>query len=114
MPGYPCRPCNYPGCRVLTEDGTSRCQTHKVKPWAKSSQGTPRLTGRRAVERRQRWLTLHPMCAHCHAQTPRQLVPATEVDHVVPLARNGRDDESNFQSLCATCHGIKSARERFT
>ena len=36
---------------------------------------------------------------------------ATEVDHVVPLAAGGPDDETNFQSLCLDHHREKSARE---
>jgi 5-methylcytosine-specific restriction protein A len=47
------------------------------------------------------------MCNVCKRE------PASILDHVVPH----RGDpvlfwsESNWQSLCATCHGIKTARE---
>ena len=30
------------------------------------------------------------------------------VDHILPLAKGGADDESNLQSLCLTCNEIKT------
>ena len=36
---------------------------------------------------------------------------APELDHIEPLWRGGRDDESNFQGLCRDCHAAKTARE---
>ncbi|MCZ2288563.1 MAG: HNH endonuclease [Anaerolineales bacterium] len=34
---------------------------------------------------------------------------ATMVDHIVPLRRGGRDDETNYQSLCVSCHNVKTS-----
>ena len=40
---------------------------------------------------------------------------ATVVDHVVCLAAGGdRDDPANRQASCASCHRIKTERERLT
>jgi len=36
---------------------------------------------------------------------------ATEVDHIVPLAVGGDEDDSNLESLCAACHSRKTTRQ---
>lgn len=72
----------------------------------------PRMSGRRAVHRRRRWLANHPLCVHC--QKEGIVRPADEVDHIVALNDldgPGADDESNFQSLCFEHHKAKSAAE---
>jgi 5-methylcytosine-specific restriction protein A len=70
---------------------------------------TPRQRGRPWARRRAAWLREHPLCAHClQAGIIR---PAQEVDHITPLCEGGRDDESNFQSLCVECHQVKTANE---
>lgn len=33
------------------------------------------------------------------------------VDHKIPKALGGRDDESNYRSLCMTCHNYKTAHD---
>jgi 5-methylcytosine-specific restriction enzyme A len=38
---------------------------------------------------------------------------ATEVDHIIPKAQGGLDEESNLQSLCKPHHSAKTAREVF-
>jgi len=70
---------------------------------------TPRLRGKAAVERRERWLKDHGLCVHCETQGRTTI--AREVDHVTPLWAGGADDESNFQSLCVPCHAVKTERE---
>ncbi|WP_131669528.1 HNH endonuclease [Psychrobacter pygoscelis] len=39
------------------------------------------------------------------------LIPATDVDHIVPKAQGGTDDSNNLQSLCKSCHRRKTANE---
>jgi 5-methylcytosine-specific restriction endonuclease McrA len=34
------------------------------------------------------------------------------VDHVVPLADGGTDDDDNLQTLCRSCHGRKTRAEQ--
>jgi 5-methylcytosine-specific restriction protein A len=70
---------------------------------------TPRTRGRAWMETRARWLRKHPLCIHCQAQG--LVTAAEEVDHVIPLWMGGRDDETNFQSLCKACHAAKTAEE---
>ena len=33
-------------------------------------------------------------------------------DHIVPKSKGGTDDDSNLQTLCGSCHSVKSMRER--
>ena len=36
---------------------------------------------------------------------------ANEVDHIIPRARGGTEDDSNLQAICIPCHKVKTARE---
>lgn len=82
------------------------------KPWAKRPDAPHRLSGRKAVERRARWLAKFPLCKACEEATPPRVTLGDVVDHVINLAAGGADDESNFQTLCNTCHDEKTIRER--
>ena len=50
-----------------------------------------------------------PLCVVCLAAGIEKT--ATDVDHITPKARGGRDEFSNLQSLCHECHSEKTARE---
>jgi 5-methylcytosine-specific restriction enzyme A len=52
-------------------------------------------------------LDANPRCERCHQR------PATEVDHVVPLAEDPtrRYDWNNLASLCHDCHSEKTKEE---
>lgn len=58
-----------------------------------------------------RFLRRHPLCAECQRQG--RVTAATAVDHIIPhkgdMALFWK--ESNFQGLCAPCHGRKTAAE---
>lgn len=57
------------------------------------------------------FLSANPLCVHCRADG--QLVEATVVDHRIPH-KGSHDlfwDRSNWQPLCATCHGRKTVAE---
>lgn len=49
------------------------------------------------------------LCQECYRN--KKLTPATDVDHIKPKSAGGTDCESNLQSLCKTCHEIKSLGE---
>lgn len=50
-------------------------------------------------------LRAEPTCRACGAR-------AGIVDHVVPIAEGGARGHGNLQSLCRSCHGRKTARDR--
>ena len=54
-------------------------------------------------------MATEPMCRRCRQRGELRL--ATDADHIVPRSRGGRDTLENLQSLCKSCHGIKSATE---
>lgn len=71
-----------------------------------------RRTGRWLQKERERWFKRKPFCVICFAHTPPRLVLATELDHIVPLHKGGKDIASNKQGLCDPCHLAKSILER--
>ncbi|WP_412773982.1 HNH endonuclease signature motif containing protein [Nitrobacter sp.] len=54
---------------------------------------------------RASWLAKHPVCVDCGGA-------ASLVDHIQSIRRapHRRLDVTNLQSMCATCHGRKTAR----
>jgi 5-methylcytosine-specific restriction protein A len=69
-----------------------------------------RLRGRALQRRNARVLREQPLCRRCAAQG--RTTAATQVDHIVALARGGTDDHDNLQGLCSECHGIKTVEDR--
>jgi len=57
---------------------------------------------KRIVAARQEW-----KCASCSIVLPS----AFQVDHIIPLWRDGEDSIDNAQALCPTCHAQKTQRE---
>lgn len=57
------------------------------------------------------WLRSHPLCVHCDDEG--RVRAATDVDHIVPHKGDMQIfwDNTNWQSLCAHHHGIKTATE---
>ncbi len=136
MPVAAMRACRAPGCPAIVQTGY--CDTHAIghrQPcrttgcgaWAIQHVAYRGLCSAccEAIERRHdagrgsssdrgyggnwprlrsRQLAQHPRCAMCAAK-------ATQVDHVVPIARGGTHDRSNLRSLCASCHSRKTNRE---
>ena len=61
---------------------------------------------RRKVAERQNW-----MCASDTCNLPGKL-EAYDLDHIVPLWKDGEDTEDNLQALCPACHRRKTDVER--
>lgn len=49
------------------------------------------------------------LCQKCKAAG--RITEATQIDHEIPLAEGGSDDEYNLKSICAPCHEAKSKAE---
>lgn len=56
-------------------------------------------------ELRRRVLIRDPVCLNCHKQR------SSRADHIVPVSRGGKDELSNLQGMCESCHNSKTATE---
>lgn len=91
------------------------CEAHKQQARRQQDErrgsAASRGYGHRWRQARDAFLRKHPLCAEC--QREGRLTPATDVDHIVPHKGDRARfwDSTNWQSLCATCHSSKTARE---
>ena len=111
MPRKPRVPCKHPGCAALVEVGERYCEVHKpLHPEAIRSR-EERGYGSRWRTARRKYLEAHPLCVECAKQG--KYVRATVVDHIVPHRGDQKLfwDQSNWQSLCKSCHDRKTGRE---
>ena len=103
MPTRAPRPCTWPsGCRELTSGG--RCAKHTTR-----NRRAPVAFYSTAAWRRFRraFLDANPLCIECAVPTP-----ATDVDHIIPLAKGGaRLDYTNCRALCHSHHSRHTAIE---
>ncbi|WP_299312384.1 HNH endonuclease signature motif containing protein [uncultured Halomonas sp.] len=113
MPKSPPRPCRVPGCPGKTTAQHGYCEQHAhLGSWQK-----PEHPGRRARQggrpwRRRRDRVLQRdkgLCQPCLQQG--RVTPATEVDHILNIARGGSESDDNLQAICAACHREKTQRE---
>lgn len=117
MARAPRRTCTKPGCFATTEAGKSRCSRHPVQPrqreWDKQydeRRGTASSRGydRRWYRLRNQFIAENPLCKEC---MKKGIVKAAdEVDHIIPIkvAPHLRLVKTNLQSLCKSCHAIKT------
>lgn len=107
--------CRKRGCPNTTTDRSGYCQQHKHEGWQRHQQGktkTQRGYGYTWTVRRARILERdHHLCQSCLKKG--RAVTATTVDHIIPKAQGGTDEDRNLQSLCWPCHRSKTAKERF-
>lgn len=85
------------------------------RPWNKQRQRVeyrePRYNTRRWQKVRRVGLLKEPWCAECLKNN--LYITAKIRDHIVPVSQGGEFwDTKNHQSLCATCHQIKTNREK--
>lgn len=90
--------CREPGCpNYATQRG--RCNAHYV-PWERPSQNTRQLTRTQRRQFHDAVLAAHPVC-----EWPGCSDPATEADHVIPIADGGaHDPATNGRALCTPHH----------
>jgi len=56
------------------------------------------------------FIKLNPLCALC--LLVGLITPGEVVDHINPISKGGAMlDPDNLQTLCKTCHAIKTAKE---
>ena len=116
------RACSSLGC----PDTTGRCETHRRERDAlrRREKGTTSERGygwKTWQKRRPLWLSKYPLCggrpggrrpvmSRCFERG--LATQATHIDHVTPHHGNKQlfnDSENNWQSMCASCSGAKSA-----
>lgn len=116
MPAAPRRPCLKPSCGVLTNSGY--CEKHtiqkkeevRIKDRYRGS-ATSRGYDYRWKKARDVYIKEHPLCVMCEKEGLLKL--GNTVDHIIP--HRGDQilfwDQSNWQTLCAVHHSVKSASE---
>jgi 5-methylcytosine-specific restriction protein A len=117
MPNAAPKPCLQPGCRALVRDGTSRCPDHKTVAgsFADKRRGSRHERGYGTAWDKTRARILKRDAGLCQPSLRHGLVvQATAVDHKVPKARGGTDDDSNLQAIGAKAHAAKTAAERLS
>lgn len=104
------RICLTEGCtqRVPKTNRLGYCNTHKPtnpEPWKRATDYGPRLSEAtlRAILQR------YPICYDPHGWSCRN--KSTDVDHVVPRWRGGKDTLDNLKGVCNLCHRRKSSLE---
>lgn len=113
--------CTFGGCNAIVDssDGVTRCPKHmnayctekkvyhdkeyfRAKHFYSSG-----VWKRLSIEYRR----LNPLCEHCQARG--RVVKANCVDHIKEISDGGsKTDWNNLQSLCNSCHAIKTGNEK--
>ena len=70
---------------------------------------TKRIRGYRLQKIREEHFSENPLCVMCQAQGRTTI--ATDLDHIVPLYKGGKDEPENRQGLCTSCHEVKTRRD---
>lgn len=108
------RACRKIGCGKTTTDRSGYCETHRNEGWKQHQRGQSRHQrgyGSKWDVLRARILQRdRHICQSCIKDS--RPVPASTVDHIIPKAHGGTDEESNLQALCWPCHKRKTATER--
>jgi len=85
------------------------------KPWQRTALSPKRLSGR-ALQTRNARIKLRDKYT-CQVCKRLFLEDQLEIDHLIPLAQGGGEQDANLQSICKTfeghqgCHAMKTARE---
>ena len=120
MPRKAKKPCSWPGCPETVLIGTGYCEIHKRKKdkeyEARRGTSAERGYGNTRWRKYRKWFLSqreNALCVDCMKEG--RAVPATDVDHIVPV--DGPDDplfweQTNHQGLCHSHHSSKTAKER--
>lgn len=107
MPTRAAHPCRVPGCTALVQSG-AYCTTHQRIERDDRPTAHQRGYGAQWQKIRMDHLRKEPLCRDPYHLHPEQLIPATDVDHIVPLSAGGSNRDDNLQSLCHSCHSHKT------
>jgi len=108
------RICSHAGCHCLVNNG-SRCINHQIiSGWyaTEQSKGNRHKRGYGAKWDKLRLRILQRdnyLCLPC--KQAGVLTAAKQVDHIIAKANGGGDNEVNLQSICITCHRLKTLKE---
>src|SRR5258708_3677677 len=122
------KPCNKPGCRKFTVEGSSYCEDHAPQEPRKNYKqydryrGSSHSRGYGAAWRKLRLYIIarDPFCVIGEICDPVDPVtkkrsgrraPSTDVDHIKPKEAGGTDEEKNLQGACHACHSWKTATQ---
>jgi len=110
----PLKPCNAPGCSALVR-GARYCEKHQYlsAAWATSRRAERAgLSGRPWRRLRDQILLRDSYLCQCdECRRLGRLLPANEVDHVIPLSQGGSDSPENLRAINRDCHRAKTQRE---
>ena len=111
MPMRPNTPCKHPGCPRLVPYEQHYCEEHEAMHRGDRESSGKRGYNSRWQKARKRYLKSHPFCVLCMKEG--KMVEATVVDHIKPHRGDSILfwDEANWQSLCKTCHDMKTWNE---
>ena len=111
MPSRPNTPCKHPGCPELVPYGKRYCEKHRKLHPEETRSAAARGYDGRWRKARKTYLAAHPLCVACLKEG--RYTKATVIDHIEPH-RGDRTlfwNPSNWQSLCAHHHNVKTGRE---
>lgn len=116
MPIAAPRPCRHAGCGQLVRNGSGYCTPHqsdrKAAKFADERRGSrhERGYGSEWEKTRKRILSRDKgLCQPCLRNMRYR--PAKQVDHIIPKAEGGIDDDDNLQAICVACHTEKTQQE---
>lgn len=116
MPSAAPTPCRRPGCGALVRDGSGYCVAHqgdrRAGKFADRRRGSRHARGYGKDWEKTRVRILrrdNGLCQPCLKN--HRVTPASQVDHIVPKAEGGTDEDENLQSICLDCHKVKTAKE---
>jgi len=126
MPNRAPRPCRHPHCPAVTTASRPYCPKHlpqyeaeraeairrkRRREWDRKTDSKRPSAHRRGYGRRWDRLAKMVLAREPICRWKGCFEEATEVDHIVPRAEGGTDDDENLQPLCKRHHSMKTVRE---